>query len=89
MGSTANRNVRRSIIVDHLQRSIQSSNVAVVYIYCNYKEQDQTAANLVASVVQQLTQQQLDLPEEISAVYDHHNREGTTPSLLEYNRVFA
>lgn len=37
--------------------------------------------------MQQLTQQQLDLPEEISAVYDHHNREGTTPSLLEYSEL--
>lgn len=80
----ADRDVRRSVIVDHLQRNIQSSNVAVAYIYCNYKEHNQTAANIVASVVQQLTQQQLDLTEEIFAAYDHHDTEGTTPSLLEY-----
>ena len=58
-----------------------------MYIYCRYNEQNQTAINLVASVVQQLAQQQFDLPEDISAIYDLHIRAGTTPSLSEYSKL--
>lgn len=83
----ANCGMHRSIIIDHLQQKIQSSDVAVAYIYCDYKEQGQTVANLVASIVQQLAEQQPVFPNELSALYDNHTKARTTPSLLEYSEM--
>ena len=45
----------RSIVVDYLERSFEQEDVAIAYIYCSYKEQeDQTDVNLIASLLQQL-----------------------------------
>ena len=47
----------RSIVVEYLERSFEKNNVAIAYIYCSYKEQeDQTTVNLIASLLQQLVQ---------------------------------
>lgn len=44
-------------------------------------------ANLVASIVQQLAQQQSVLPDEVSALHDHHTMARTTPFLSEYSKT--
>lgn len=70
--------VLRSIVVDYLKHSIEQEDVAIIYIYCSYKEKgDQTAANLVASLLQQLAQKSTVISGEILSLYDHHTKNGT------------
>jgi hypothetical protein len=62
-------------------------NVGVAYIYCDYKGQDQTALNLVASLLRQLVQRRSVIPEELMAVYEKHKSKHTHPSLAEYSSL--
>lgn len=44
-----------AIAIDHLLECAQSSLVGVVYVYCNYKAQEeQDAPNILAAIVKQL-----------------------------------
>jgi hypothetical protein len=73
----------RSIIIDYLEQNYKSNDVGVAYIYCNYKERGQTAANLASSLLQQLVEQQPVVSESITALYDNHVKRLTRPSLVE------
>jgi hypothetical protein len=71
----------RSVIVDYLKQWTQQDSVAIGYVYCIYNAVDQTATNLIASLFQQVVQQQSVLSEDVTSLYDHHNEERTRPSL--------
>ena len=62
-------------------------NAAVAYVYCNYKERDQTPINLVASLLQQLIQSQPAIPRDIVSICKDHIHKKTRPSLAEYSRL--
>lgn len=72
----------RSIIINHLQTSLKDHNVAVMYIYCQYKQRtEQSVRNLIASLLKQLVQ-------DDSVAYNivkrlHKNRKDKTPLSLE------
>lgn len=59
----------------------------VAYIYCNYKEQNQTAINLAASLLQQIVQGQPVVSDDIITIYNQHRRKQTRPSLAEYLKL--
>jgi hypothetical protein len=74
--------MRRSIIINHLQSTVQSQANAVLFLYCNYKERSKhTIANLFSSLLQQLLLQLPSLPTTATALYDLHKRRMTRPSL--------
>ena len=75
-----------SVIVNHLEQTSEDGT-AVACIYCNYKEQNQTTINLVASLLQQLIQGQLTLSDDIITIYRRHTRKQTRPSLTEYSEL--
>lgn len=77
----------RSVIVDYLKQWTQQDSVAIGYVYCIYNAVDQTATNLIASLFQQVVQQQSVLSGDVTSLYDHHNEERTRPSLPEYIRL--
>jgi hypothetical protein len=62
-------------------------NVGVAYIYCDYKGQDQTAINIVASLLRQLAQQLSIIPDELMAMYSKHRNRHTHPPLGEYSSL--
>ncbi|KAK4986180.1 hypothetical protein LTR50_005472 [Elasticomyces elasticus] len=69
----AGKTVITSIVVDHLQRtySTQSSgDIGIAFVYCNYKEVEQNAASLIASLLQQLVKQQPSVPDDVFVVVD-------------------
>ena len=75
-----------AIAVDHLLKSIQddSGSIWVVYMYCNYKAQEQQdVSSLLAAILKQLVQAQPSTPEPIERLYETHAKQGTTPSLHE------
>jgi len=76
----------RSIIINYLERVFDHDNVGLAYIYCNYKElTDQTATNLIASLLQQLVRQRSNIPDSIIALYKCHTDKRTRPLLDEYS----
>jgi hypothetical protein len=77
----------RSVVINYLERTIQQENVGIAYIYCTHREQNQTAGNLVASLLKQLIQQRSAIPGNIRDLYKHHRSRQTRPSLSEYSRL--
>jgi hypothetical protein len=79
--------VVRSIVINHLEQEFPPNLVAVAYIYCNYKEKEnQTAANLVASLLQQLVQSNAIIAEEITSFVRRHLQKRTRPTLAEWSK---
>ena len=73
----------RSIIVNHLQTIFEGNDmVAIVFIYCNYKERaEQTLSNLVSSLLKQMAQHRRAMSDNIKSFYQCHRRESTRPTL--------
>lgn len=69
-------------IIDHLHQQFQDdSNIAVIFIYFDFNRQDeQTADNLIASLVKQLSHLR---PGSLSRLYRDHQRRRTRPSREE------
>jgi hypothetical protein len=78
---------RRSTIIDYLERRFCKDNVAIAFLYCNYKERDtQTLQNLIGSLIQQLVQRNPDVPDDLRKRHEAHarNKPPTPPTLTEY-----
>lgn len=76
----------RSIIINHLER-ISEGNVIVAYIYCSYKEQHQTAVNILGSLLQQVIKKQSSVSHEIATMYRAHISKQTRPTLADYSNI--
>lgn len=75
-------------MIDHLQQIFQAPDIAVVFIYCNYKEREyHNPLNLLASLLQQLVHGLGSIPVQVRSVYDHHKRRMTRPSLNELSAL--
>ena len=73
-----------SLVIDHLERSSEEEIPATIYIYCDYKRQDeQTPINLTASITRQLLQHQVSILEDILKIYNRHKSKSTRPSFEE------
>lgn len=77
-----------SLVIDHLQQVSDEEKVATVYLYCDYKRQDeQTPLNLTTSVTKQLLQHQDSIPENILKIYQNHRWKGTRPGFEEVSEM--
>jgi hypothetical protein len=80
----------RSIVVDHLQRHFNGSDIAVMCIYCNYKEQAvQTVPNLISSLLKQLVQDRSALSHNIKSFCKYHQDRDTRPTLDEFLKMLG
>ncbi|KAK3934115.1 hypothetical protein QBC46DRAFT_368418 [Diplogelasinospora grovesii] len=97
----AGKTILTSIVVDYLNsRFDNNSEIGIAYIYCNFRRQhEQKIGDLLASVLKQLTQSRLSLPDNVKSLYDRHKTKRTRLSLDEilgllqsvaamYSRVF-
>lgn len=88
-------------MVDYLcSKFYNNTRIGVAYIYCNFKIQDeQKIDDLLASVLKQLAESLLYLPESIKDLYNRHRVKRTRPSINEmltvlqsvillYSRIF-
>jgi ankyrin repeat domain-containing protein 50 len=73
--------------VHYLKHAFPQEDVAVAYIYCNYKEQGKMAVDLAANLLQQLVRRNPVISDEIRSLYDHHIKEGTRPTLAEWSKL--
>ncbi|KAI9810381.1 MAG: hypothetical protein M1827_006267 [Pycnora praestabilis] len=84
----AGKTVLVSIVIDHLQRTYSTSNISIVFIYCDYKEQaQQTLLNLISSLLQQLVEQQPSVSDEVCSLWEEHTHRRTRPGLADFSRL--
>lgn len=62
-------------------------DIEIAYIYCNYKEPNLTAVNLVANMLLQLLRENTEISPEIITLYDTHSKQHTRPSLAECSKL--
>jgi NACHT domain len=85
----AGKTILTSIVVDDLNtRFPADQNIGIAYLYCNFRRRDeQSAEDLLASLLKQLTQEQSSLPDSMKALYDQHRDKRTRPSFDEISRA--
>ncbi|RBA14494.1 hypothetical protein FPRO05_03286 [Fusarium proliferatum] len=60
----------------------KDKTIGIAFVYCNFQRQnDQTAKELVASLLKQLLQSLPVMPESIKLLYERHRTKGSPPSL--------
>ncbi|PWI64589.1 hypothetical protein PCL_09519 [Purpureocillium lilacinum] len=97
----AGKTIFTSTVVDSLQtRYRDDTSVGIAYIYCDYRRQDeQTAKDLLASLLKQLAECLPTFPEAMKSIYGRHKKMHSRPSFHEvasaletvlalYSRVF-
>ena len=73
-----------SLVIDHLQQCFVDKTATNIYIYCDYRRQDeQTPLNLIASLTKQLLQHQDSVPEDVMKIYELHRENKTRPRFAE------
>jgi Cdc6-like AAA superfamily ATPase len=85
----AGKTMIASIVVDHLSVEFQNdASVGIAYLYCNFRRQDeQSLTELLSSLLKQLVQGQLSVPESVKSLYERH-KDKARPSLDEILKVF-
>ncbi|KAK6514668.1 hypothetical protein TWF281_004865 [Arthrobotrys megalospora] len=85
----AGKTILTSVIVNDLNRRFhQDPNVGVVYIYCNYKRQEeQRVDQFLANILKQLCQRQSSLPKAIRDFHERRKSEQTQPLLTELSTI--
>ncbi|KAF2791757.1 ankyrin [Melanomma pulvis-pyrius CBS 109.77] len=80
----AGKTMMAAIAVDHLHNAVQTPDVGIAYLYCNYKRQaEQTTANMLAAILKQLVQDRPSIAQPLSNLYDLHQVRRTRLSLME------
>ncbi|KAI9769209.1 MAG: hypothetical protein M1840_004338 [Geoglossum simile] len=78
------KTVLSSIVVDYLEHQFWNENVAVIYVYCSYNDQEgQTAVNLIASLLQQLIKKNSVISKGVLTAYER--RRERRPTVAEYS----
>ncbi|KAF5648632.1 purine and uridine phosphorylase [Fusarium sp. NRRL 52700] len=72
----AGKTILTSIMIENLEKlSAETSNIGIAYVYCNFRRQEeQTARELLASVLKQLLQTLPTLPESIESLHRTRSR---------------
>lgn len=84
----AGKTMLASIAIDHLKNALSHKNTPVVYIYCDYKrQQEQTPINLMASILKQLLQIRVTVPDYVMNSYHHHINSGTRQNSQEIGGI--
>ena len=72
-------------MINHLQRTLQDTDIGLAYIYFNYKDaEQQSVTNLVASLVHQLVPRNSNLANDLASLYEIHITKDTRPSRNDY-----
>ena len=66
-----------SLVIDTLRKQTGEQNIAVIFLYCDYQAQkDQSAVNMIGSLVRQATLREPTILSEIKRAFDKSKREG-------------
>ncbi|KAG4441578.1 hypothetical protein IFR05_002963 [Cadophora sp. M221] len=85
----AGKTILASTIIDRLLTGLMPSNVAVAFVYCNYKERRaQNFPALIASLVQQLVQCSDSVPEDVRLLFEQCRSKNTSPTVGQVTGMF-
>ena len=71
------RNKISSLVIDTLRKQTRGRNIAVIFLYCDYQTQkDQSAVNMIGSLVRQVALRAPRIPSEIKSAFDESKVEG-------------
>lgn len=80
----AGKTILASVVIDELEaRFGNDRDVGVAYLFCSFEHHDnqiQKPESLLASILRQLAQGLVSIPESVIALYDKHRTKGTRPS---------
>ena len=66
-----------SLVIDTLRKQTRGQNIGVMFLYCDYQMQkDQTAVNMIGSLVRQAALRAPVIPSEIKSAFDESKSEG-------------
>jgi len=66
-----------SLVIDSLRRQMRGQNVVVLSLYCDYQAQkDQSAVNLIGTLLRQVVLRAGRIPREIKSAFDEAKRGG-------------
>jgi len=66
-----------SLVIDTLRKETRGQNIAVMFLYCDYQtHKDQSAVNMIGSLVRQAALRAPKIPSEIKSAFDESKREG-------------
>ncbi|KAH8725930.1 ankyrin repeat-containing domain protein [Phaeosphaeriaceae sp. PMI808] len=83
----AGKTMISAIVIEHLLDKIQSSNIGIAFVYCNYKAQEeQKIGNLLSAILKQLVQVRPSIAEAAENLWENHAYKGTKPSVKD---IFA
>ena len=77
-------NAFRSFIINNLEQTFTSEDVGIAYIYCNYKDPEQTSANLLGSLLKQLLERRPAVIRNIRDIYITRCRKQIQLTITEY-----
>jgi hypothetical protein len=85
----AGKTILTSIVINYLEKRFHNdSSIGIAYIYCNYqRQQEQKPAELLASLLKQLVQEQPSIPESVKSLYKSHKDKRTRPLFDEVSEV--
>jgi len=85
----AGKTIITSIVVDYLSVEFQNdTSIGIAYLYCSFRRQDeQNPTELLSSLLKQLVQGQLSVPESVRSLYERH-KDRARPSFDEILKVF-
>jgi hypothetical protein len=77
-------------VAEHLEAVHAKQNMAVVGIFCNYKDHvQQTAPALVGSIMKQILQTKSQVSETCRAFYHEYTRKGAKPNVGQYTQLLV
>ncbi|KAF4632251.1 hypothetical protein G7Y89_g5882 [Cudoniella acicularis] len=78
------KSVLASVIVNHLSKTKKQLGVGVAVVFCSYEDRtQQTAVNLLASIVQQLIPTEGVMSQDLQRLHKRHQDLGTRPSIVD------
>jgi hypothetical protein len=74
----------RSLVIEDLRCRFADQNAGIAFFYCDYRDQDhQTARNIIASILKQLSSQSLSLPAPVTNLHSRLGGNSEQPPLKE------
>jgi hypothetical protein len=85
----AGKTILTAIAIDDLTiRFRNKADIGIAYLYCNFRRQDeQKTSSLLASLLKQLSQERVSLPDSVKALYEKHRIKRTRPSFDEISKT--
>ncbi|KAJ5655363.1 hypothetical protein N7507_007313 [Penicillium longicatenatum] len=79
----AGKTVLSSVVIDYLQRE-HGEESHIAYLYCTYgKRKDQTAYNLLRTILRQFSEQSTPIPKSVDLLYAFHTSRHSRPTYDE------